>query len=39
MISDVLRDLPSSLNQLLKSADDQYIAVLKNKTKRLGRLK
>jgi hypothetical protein len=31
MISKVLRDLPFSRNQPLKSADDQYINILKNK--------
>jgi hypothetical protein len=31
MISKVLRDLPFSRNQTLKSADDQYIRILKNK--------
>jgi hypothetical protein len=31
MISKVLRDLPFSRNQPLKSADDQYIRILKNK--------
>jgi len=33
MISKVLRDLPFSRNQALKSADYQYIRILKNKTK------
>jgi hypothetical protein len=31
MILKVLRDLPFSRNQPLKSADDQYIIILKNK--------
>jgi hypothetical protein len=31
MISKVLRDLPFSRNQPLKSADDCYIRILKNK--------
>jgi hypothetical protein len=31
MISQVLRDLSSIRNQPLKSADDQYIRILKNK--------
>jgi hypothetical protein len=31
MISKVLRDFALSRNQPLKSADDQYITVLKNK--------
>jgi hypothetical protein len=31
MISKVLRDLPFSRNQPLKSADDYYIRILKNK--------
>jgi hypothetical protein len=31
MIPKVLRDLPFSRNQPLKSADDQYIRILKNK--------
>jgi hypothetical protein len=31
MISKVLGDLPFSQNQPLKSADDQYIRILKNK--------
>jgi hypothetical protein len=31
MISKVLRDFPFSRNQPLKSADDQYIRILKNK--------
>jgi len=30
MISEVLRDLPFSRNQTLKSAEDQYIEILKN---------
>jgi hypothetical protein len=33
MISMVLRDLPFSQNQPLKSADDKYIWILKNKIK------
>jgi hypothetical protein len=35
MISKVLRDLPLSRNQPLKSADDYYIRMLKNKFKKL----
>jgi hypothetical protein len=35
MISSLLRDLPFSRNQPLKSADDQYIRILKNKLIRL----
>jgi hypothetical protein len=31
MISQVVRDFPFSRNQPLKSADDQYIRILKNK--------
>jgi hypothetical protein len=31
MISKVLRDLPFSRNQPLKSADEQYIRIMKNK--------
>jgi hypothetical protein len=31
MISEVLRELPFSRNQPLKSAGDQYIRILKNK--------
>jgi hypothetical protein len=31
MISKVLCDLPFSRNQPLKSADDKYIKILKNK--------
>jgi hypothetical protein len=31
MISKVLRDFPFSRSQPLKSADDQYIRILKNK--------
>jgi hypothetical protein len=31
VISKVLRDIPFSRNQPLKSADDQYIRILKNK--------
>jgi hypothetical protein len=31
MISEVLRDFPFSRHQPLKSADDRYIRVLKNK--------
>jgi hypothetical protein len=31
MISKILRDFPISRNQPLKSADDQYIRILKNK--------
>jgi hypothetical protein len=31
ILSKVLRDLPFSRNQPLKSADDQYIRILKNK--------
>jgi hypothetical protein len=30
MISKVLRDLPFSLNQPLKSADDSYVGIPKN---------
>jgi hypothetical protein len=33
VISDVLHDLPFSRKQSLKSADNQYIGVLKNKIK------
>ena len=33
MISIVLRDLPFSQSQPLKTADDYYIAIAKNKTK------
>jgi hypothetical protein len=32
MIWNVLRDLPFSRNQPLKSADCQYIGILKNRT-------
>jgi hypothetical protein len=39
IISNVLRDLPFSQNQPLKSADDQYIRILKNKMKNLGSLR
>jgi hypothetical protein len=35
MISKVLRDFPFSRNQPLKSADDQYIRILKNKLVKL----
>jgi hypothetical protein len=35
MISNTLRDLTFSLNQPLKSVDDRYIGILKNKTKNL----
>jgi len=31
MISNVLRDLPSSRNQPLKSAEEKHIIILKNK--------
>jgi hypothetical protein len=31
MISEVLSDLPFSSDQPLKSADDQYIRIFKNK--------
>jgi hypothetical protein len=31
MISNVLHDLPFSQNEPLKSADDYYIRILKNK--------
>jgi hypothetical protein len=31
LISKLLRDFPSSRNQPLKSADDKYIRILKNK--------
>jgi hypothetical protein len=34
MISKVLRDLPISRNQSLKSADDYYIRILKPKFKK-----
>jgi hypothetical protein len=33
MVSRVLRDLPFNRNQPLKTADDLYIRILKNKTK------
>jgi hypothetical protein len=33
MIFNVLRDLPFSRNQTLKSANDWYIRILKNKIK------
>jgi hypothetical protein len=35
IISKVLRDFPFSRNQPLKSADDQYIRILKNKLTKL----
>jgi hypothetical protein len=35
MISKVLRDFPFRRNQPLKSADDQYIRILKNKSTKL----
>jgi hypothetical protein len=35
MISEVLRDFPFSRNQPLKSADDKYIRILKNKLTKL----
>jgi hypothetical protein len=35
-ISNVLRDLPFSRNQPLKSVDDKYIRILKNKLMKLG---
>jgi hypothetical protein len=39
MISDVLLDLPFSRNQPLKSAEDQYLGILKNKIKSLGSIR
>jgi hypothetical protein len=33
MVSNVSRDLPFSRNQTLKSADEQYTVILKNKIK------
>jgi hypothetical protein len=39
MISNVLRDLPFSRNQHLKSADDYFIGILKNKMKNLESLR
>jgi hypothetical protein len=39
MITNVLRDLPFSRNQPLKSADDWYIGILKNKTRNSASLK
>jgi hypothetical protein len=39
MIWNVLRDLPFNQNQVLKSADDWYIRILKNKIKNLGCLR
>jgi len=33
MVSKVLRDLPFSRNQPLKTADDRYSGILKNKIK------
>jgi hypothetical protein len=35
MISEVLRDFPFSRNQPLKSADDQYVRISKNKLRKL----
>jgi hypothetical protein len=35
----VLHDLPFSRTQPLKSADDKYIGIFKNKTKNLGILR
>jgi hypothetical protein len=37
-ISDILRDPPFSRNQSLKSVDDWYTGILKNKIKNLGSL-
>jgi hypothetical protein len=39
MISKVLRDFPFGRNQPLKSADDQYIRILKNKLIKLKKTK
>jgi hypothetical protein len=39
MIPKVLRDLPFSRNQPLKSADEYYIRILKNKLMKLKKKK
>jgi hypothetical protein len=39
MISKVLRDLPFTRNHPLKSADDKYIRILKNKFKKFKKTK
>jgi hypothetical protein len=38
MVPNVSRDLPFSRNQPLKSADEQYTGILKNKIKTLQNL-